>query len=84
VTRARVAELAALPVEHGAGHGDEHAHVVALGQPHVQLPQDLVGPGVAPADRAQESGHARHEEGGGHSLVRHIGDGEDEPAAVEQ
>ena len=84
VARARVADLAALAVEHGAGHGDEHAHVVALRQPRVELPQDVVGTGVAPADRAQESGHARHEEGRGHSLVRHVGDGQDEPAAVQQ
>ena len=84
VPRAGEPDLAGLAVEHGAGHGDEHAHVVALGQPAVQRLQDLVGPGLAPADRSQEPGHARHQERGGHALVRHVGDGDDEPATVQQ
>ena len=84
MARAREAELAALTVEDRARHGDEHAHVVALGQPRVELLQD-VGRARRRRGRSRaEPRHARHQERGGHSLVRDVADREDQPLAVQQ
>ena len=84
VARTGIQEFAALAVELTARGGDEHARVVALGQPCVQLAQDPVGTRRASGDRAEEPGHPRHQERGGHTLVGHISDGEHQPVVIEQ